>query len=106
MNDLSDLHDSGMALSNLGLTASSNEINYLGGISGNVQAQLDGKTFVGHAHLISSVTGLQGALDLKIGSDPSVVSGADAVSNIISMSQAEYEAIGTPGASTLYIITG
>ena len=37
--------------------------------------------------------------------DPSGVTGADAVTNIISLTQAEYNAIGTPGASTLYIIT-
>ena len=37
--------------------------------------------------------------------DPSGVTGADAVTNIISLTQAEYNAIGTPGASTLYILT-
>ena len=39
-------------------------------------------------------------------SDPTGVTGADAVTNIISLTQAEYDAIGTPGPSTLYIITG
>ena len=38
-------------------------------------------------------------------SDPTGVTGADAVTNIISMTQAEYNAIGTPNAATIYIIT-
>jgi hypothetical protein len=37
--------------------------------------------------------------------DPSGVTGADKVTNMISLTQAEYDAIGSPGASTLYIIT-
>lgn len=40
-----------------------------------------------------------------ITSDPSGVAGADVVTNIISLTQAEYDAIGTPDASTLYYIT-
>lgn len=38
-------------------------------------------------------------------SDPSAVSGADAVTNIMSLTQLEYDAI-TPDAATFYIITG
>jgi len=38
-------------------------------------------------------------------SDPTGVTGADAVTNIISLTQAEYDAIGSPSASTFYIIT-
>ena len=38
-------------------------------------------------------------------SDPTGVTGADAVTNIISLTQSEYEAIGTPNAATIYIIT-
>lgn len=34
------------------------------------------------------------------------ITGADAVTNIVSLTQAEYDAIGTPNAATLYIITG
>lgn len=36
-------------------------------------------------------------------SDPTGVTGADAITNIISLTQAEYDAI-TPNASTLYVI--
>ena len=38
-------------------------------------------------------------------SDPTGVTGADAVTNIISLTQSEYEAIGTPNAATIYAIT-
>ena len=38
-------------------------------------------------------------------SDPAGVTGADAVSNIISLTQAEYDAIGTKSATTLYVVT-
>ena len=37
-------------------------------------------------------------------SDPSAVTGADAITNIMSLTQAEYDAITTPNATTLYII--
>jgi hypothetical protein len=39
-------------------------------------------------------------------SDPTGVTGANAVTNIISMTQAEYNAIGTPDAATLYLVLG
>ena len=38
-------------------------------------------------------------------SDPTGVTGADAITNMMSLTQAEYDAI-TPGASTLYLISG
>lgn len=38
-----------------------------------------------------------------IASDPTVVTGADQITNIISLSQAEYDAI-TPVSGTLYVI--
>jgi len=38
-------------------------------------------------------------------SDPTGVTGADAVTNIISLTQSEYDAIVTPNAATIYIIT-
>ncbi len=37
--------------------------------------------------------------------DPTGVTGADKVTNIMSLTQTEYDAIGTPNASTLYVIT-
>ena len=41
----------------------------------------------------------------KITSDPTGVTGADAITNIMSLTQAEYAAIGSPDAATLYLIT-
>jgi len=38
-------------------------------------------------------------------SDPTGIAGADAVTNIVSLTQAEYDAIATPSATTLYVIT-
>jgi len=70
-----------------------------------------------HSHAISDVTGLQADLDAKatqsdidtavaslVDSDPTGITGADAISNAVSLTQAEYDAI-TPDASTLYVIT-
>ena len=39
-------------------------------------------------------------------SDPTGVTGADAITNMMSLTQAEYDAIVTPNASTLYVIAG
>ena len=39
-------------------------------------------------------------------SDPSVVAGADRITNVIALTQAQYDGIGTPDAATLYVITG
>lgn len=49
------------------------------------------------------VDGSKAASALVI-SDPTGVTGADAVTNVMSLTQAEYDAI-TPNASTLYVIT-
>ena len=38
-------------------------------------------------------------------SDPTGVTGADAITNCMSLTTAEYAAIGTPNATTLYYIT-
>jgi len=46
-----------------------------------------------------------GDLALMVESDVTGVTGADAVSNIMSLTQAEYDAIGTPNAATIYAIT-
>ena len=46
-----------------------------------------------------------GDIALMVESDVTGVTGADAVSNIMSLTQAEYDAIITPDASTIYVIT-
>jgi hypothetical protein len=38
-------------------------------------------------------------------SDPTGITGADAITNIVSLTQAEYGAIGSPDAATLYVVT-
>lgn len=44
--------------------------------------------------------------NLKVpASDPTGITGADAISNIVSLTQTEYDAIGTPDPTTLYVIT-
>ena len=45
------------------------------------------------------------AINNMVESDPTGVTGADAITNIMSLTQSEYDAIGSPNASTLYIIT-
>jgi len=40
----------------------------------------------------------------KVSSDPTGVTGADAITNMMSLTQAEYDVIGTKNASTLYVI--
>jgi hypothetical protein len=42
--------------------------------------------------------------DTAVQSDPTGVTGADAITNIISLTQAEYDAIVSPDATTLYVI--
>jgi hypothetical protein len=50
---------------------------------------------------------LSGTPDLTgfVESDPTGVTGADAITNVISLTQAEYDAIGAPNAATLYVVT-
>ena len=54
---------------------------------------------------ISQVDTLQTELDTKINSDPTGITGADQVTNVVSLTQAEYNAIWTPSADTQYLIT-
>ncbi len=44
--------------------------------------------------------------NLAIISDTTGVTGADRINNIISLTQAEYDAIGSPDANTMYVIVG
>lgn len=55
----------------------------------------------------TSATTASGArANLKVpASDPTGITGADAISNIVSLPQTEYDAIGTPDPTTLYVIT-
>jgi hypothetical protein len=42
----------------------------------------------------------------EVSSNPTGIVGADAITNMFSLTQAEYDAISTPNASTLYVIVG
>ena len=44
------------------------------------------------------------APDTAPASDITGITGADAITNMVSLTQAEYDAIGTPDAATLYVI--
>jgi hypothetical protein len=89
-----------------------------GGASGILYVKVDNGLELAELHdvlLTGAVTGnvlakasdgLWKPLDLKhIPSNTTGITGADAISNIVSLTTAEYTAIGSPNASTLYIIT-
>lgn len=44
-------------------------------------------------------------IDNAVVSDVTDIPGADAITNIVSLTQAEYDAIESPAATTLYVIT-
>jgi hypothetical protein len=41
-----------------------------------------------------------------VASDPTGITGADAIANMVSLTQAEYDALGSTDSSTLYVIQG
>lgn len=55
---------------------------------------------------ISQVTNLQSSLDAKVASLVAGITGAVAITNVVKVTQAQYDAIATPGATTLYLIVG
>jgi hypothetical protein len=56
-NNLSDLASSATALTNLGLTATATELNYVGGVTSAIQTQLDAKASTGKAIAMAIVFG-------------------------------------------------
>ena len=55
----------------------------------------------------TKLAGIEAGAEVNtIDSDPTGVTGADQVTNVMSLTQVEYDAIGTPNASTLYVIVG
>lgn len=71
---------------------------------------LNDMTGVGSISLSGTVDGRDVAadgsvIDKAVVSDVTGITGADAVTNIVSLTQAEYDAIGSPDASTFYLIT-
>ena len=82
-----------------------------GGITGNLEDQtdlqeaLDGKATSAQGALADSAV-QPGDLSLYVQSNTTGITGADQITNMVSLTQAEYDAIDTPDASTLYVITG
>lgn len=58
----------GVTLSQLGVTATSTELNYVDGVTSSIQSQLDSKADENHGHAISDITNLQSTLDNKAAS--------------------------------------
>ena len=62
-----------------------------------------------HNDLADAINAVQTALGVNLGnvvsSNTAGVTGADAITNMLSLTQAEYDAI-TPNASTVYVIVG
>lgn len=54
---------------------------------------------------ISQVTNLQTSLDGKVSSSITGITGAVAITNMVKVTQAQYDAIASPSATTLYVIT-
>jgi len=67
----------------------------------------------GNSALVSSVAGRTGAVTLSsadvsgvVPSTTSGITGASAITNIVSLTQSSYDALGSKSATTLYIISG
>lgn len=76
-----------------------------GATANATDAQLRDRSTHTGAQAISTVTGLQAALDGKVASNPTGITGADAITNIVSLTQAEYDAIPSKNATTFYVVT-
>lgn len=63
-----------------------------------------GSRDVADAHPVSAITGLQTVLDGKVNTDVTGITGASAVTNIVAISQIDYDAIAVKDEDTLYVI--
>lgn len=70
----------------------------------DLQSQLDGKASASHQHAIADVTNLQSTLNGKVGSSTSQAGGGTAVTNIVTLTQAQYDAIPSKDTSTIYFV--
>lgn len=101
------LNKSDVSLSNVDNTADVNKP-----VSTATQTALNGKANTAHTHVAADVTDFSAAADARISASNKVssnitgITGADQITNIVSLTQAEYNAIGTKSATTLYVIAG
>ncbi len=87
-------------------------INQVLSAAGGYQLSFDGDAIpikfevTENAHrFTSNVNGLYLDNERVLVSDTSITAGSDAITNIVSLLQAEYNGIGTKGPTTLYIVT-
>jgi hypothetical protein len=73
-------------------------------ITGLVTA-LAGKAATTHTHVVGDVTGLSGELAARPTSTITGITGAVAITNIVSISQANYDSLSPKSPTTLYVIT-
>lgn len=76
-------------------------------MSAQGDAASPGITAVVTAGGVVSVNGQSGAVALVLGvpSSPTGITGAAAITNIVSLNQAAYDALATKSATTLFIVT-
>lgn len=63
-----------------------------------------GKANASHSHAIEDVTNLQSALNGKVGSSTTQAGGGTAINNIVTLTQAQYDAIAQKDSNTLYLV--
>jgi hypothetical protein len=74
-------------------------------VAGNDPRLTNSRTPTAHTHPLADLTGVTPAAIGAVQSNITGIAGADAITNVVSLTQAEYDAISTPDASTLYVIT-
>lgn len=84
--------------------SSGTHVHALGDVTGLVAA-LAGKASTTHTHVIGDVTDLSAQLSSRPTSAVTGISGASAITNIVSISQTNYDALSPKSATTLYVIT-
>jgi len=70
-----------------------------------LQAALDLKSDTGHTHLIADVAELAAALTARPVSSITGITGGTAITNIVALSQTNYDALSTKSSTTLYVIS-